>query len=223
MKAAASTTGFIAGHLVWFAAWISLHTFGVWRFDPYPFSLLTLVVSVEAIVLTGFILRDQVHMAHVSDRRARLDLQIDLLAEQELTAILQVLCGPSAHVGFNAHAGNPDLKRLLEQTNVRQLATDINRELNTTSERKMILAVTNAWRAIRKRSGRVRDRNSYAGTNFRGRASADVVNPISVRRNSRRHDTFCRMQSTVSRAGRSSLPLGTIRNPAAVCSSFSTS
>ena len=62
------------------------------RFDPYPFSLLTLVVSLEAILLTGFVLISQDRMTKLADRRAHLDLQVNLLAEQELTAILKVVC-----------------------------------------------------------------------------------------------------------------------------------
>jgi len=130
VTAAASTTAFSVGHLVWFAVWISLNTLGSWRFDPYPFSFLTLVVSLEAIVLTGFVLRDQSHMALVSDRRAHLDLQINLLAEQELTTILQIMCGLSNHIGWDPHAQNPNLKELLRHTNVRVLADEIDRELN---------------------------------------------------------------------------------------------
>jgi uncharacterized membrane protein len=130
VTAAASTTGFIAFHLAWFAIWVYLNTLGTRRFDPYPFNFLTLVVSLEAIVLTGFVLRDQAHMALVSDRRAHLDLQVNLLGEQELTAILRMLCGLSQHVGWDPHADNPDLRALLEHTNVRQLATEIDRELD---------------------------------------------------------------------------------------------
>lgn len=131
----ASTTGFIIGHVVWFAIWISVNTLGARKFDPYPFSFLTLVVSLEAIVLTGFILRDQAHMALVSDRRAHLDLQVNLLAEEELTAMLRLLCGLSAHVGFDARAENAGLDELLRHTNVRKLADEISEELQPASEK----------------------------------------------------------------------------------------
>ena len=130
VAAAASSTAFTVGHIVWFSLWIGANTLTTWRFDPYPFSLLTLVVSLEAIVLTGFILRDQAYMALVSDRRAHLDLQVNLLAEEELTAILKVLCGLASHVGYDARANNPQLDELLKHTNVRDLAERINTELD---------------------------------------------------------------------------------------------
>ena len=53
VSATASSTGFIVTHVIWFSAWVVLNVFLGHRFDPYPFSLLTLVVSLEAILLTG--------------------------------------------------------------------------------------------------------------------------------------------------------------------------
>jgi uncharacterized membrane protein len=134
ITAATSTTAFTVVHVVWFTVWICLNTLGAQHFDPYPFSFLTLVVSLEAIVLTGFVLRDQSHMALISDRRAHLDLQVNLLAEQELTAILQMMCGLAQHVGWDPRADNPNLQDLLRHTSVRELASEINRELTTTSK-----------------------------------------------------------------------------------------
>jgi len=126
---AASSSLFTAVHVLWFAAWIAMSTVGPWRFDPYPFNFLTLVVSLEAIVLTGFVLRDQARMAQINDQRAHLDLQVNLLAEEELTMILSVVCGLAGHVGYDPHADNPKLKELLAHTNVKALADQIEREL----------------------------------------------------------------------------------------------
>ena len=134
VAAAASSTAFTVGHIVWFVLWIGANMLTPWRFDPYPFSFLTLVVSLEAIVLTGFILRDQAYMALVSDRRAHLDLQVNLLAEQELTAIMRMLCGLAAHVGYDARADNPQLEELLKHTNVRELAERIKNELDPATD-----------------------------------------------------------------------------------------
>jgi uncharacterized membrane protein len=52
-------------------------------FDPYPFSLLTMVVSLEAIFLSLFILMSQHRSGLQADRRSHLDLQINLLSEDE--------------------------------------------------------------------------------------------------------------------------------------------
>src|SRR4030095_17183992 len=83
---AAGTSTLAPAHLVWFASWIAINTGWVRRlrpFDPFPFNLLTTVVSLEAIFLSIWILISQNDMARQSDRRAHLDLQVNLLAEKE--------------------------------------------------------------------------------------------------------------------------------------------
>jgi uncharacterized membrane protein len=82
---AAGTAACAIFHAVWFAAWILLNTGAVRRirpFDPFPFSLLTTIVSLEAIFLSIWILISQNQMARQADRREHLDLQINLLSEQ---------------------------------------------------------------------------------------------------------------------------------------------
>jgi uncharacterized membrane protein len=58
-------------------------------FDPYPFSLLGVIVAVEAVILSSFILMRQNRMMHRGERRDHLNLQVDLLAEKEMTKVLQ--------------------------------------------------------------------------------------------------------------------------------------
>ena len=90
----AGTTWFVGFHVVWFAAWIAWNTGLVpgWRpIDPFPFSFLTLVVSLEAIFLTLFVLISQNNLTRQSERRAHLDLQVNLLAEQESTKTVALL------------------------------------------------------------------------------------------------------------------------------------
>ncbi|HSJ87205.1 MAG TPA: DUF1003 domain-containing protein [Anaerolineales bacterium] len=84
---------FVYFHIVWFAVWIliNLGYFGIKPFDPYPFGLLTMIVSLEAIFLSTFVLISQNRLSAEADRRADLDLQIGLLAEHELTRVLKML------------------------------------------------------------------------------------------------------------------------------------
>ena len=70
-------------------------------FDPYPFSLLTMIVSLEAIFLSIWILISQNQMTRQADRREHLDLQINLLAEQESTATLRAVHGIAHHLGVD--------------------------------------------------------------------------------------------------------------------------
>jgi uncharacterized membrane protein len=87
---------FVYLHSVWFGLWILLnvglvHIPYLSQFDPYPFGLLTLVVSLEAIFLSTFVLIAQNRLARQSERRADLDLQINLLAEQKAAKVLEML------------------------------------------------------------------------------------------------------------------------------------
>ena len=124
----ASTPFFVIAHVVWFVTWIglNLHRSAV---DPYPFNLLTLAVALEAIVLTGFVLMAQRRMTQQAEKRAHLDLQINLLAEQELTAILTLLCRVAERVGIDVAKGDARLQHFLGHTDIRRLATALDQEL----------------------------------------------------------------------------------------------
>jgi len=54
----AGSMRFVGLHVVWFAVWIGLNLFGP-KFDPFPFGLLTMIVSLEAIFLSTFVLISQ--------------------------------------------------------------------------------------------------------------------------------------------------------------------
>jgi len=84
---------FVYFHVVWFAIWIlvNLGFFGFKPFDPFPFGLLTMIVSLEAIFLATFVLISQNRLSAEADRRADLDLQMGLLTEHELTRALKML------------------------------------------------------------------------------------------------------------------------------------
>jgi uncharacterized membrane protein len=80
-------------HVVWFGIWILLNTgyVGVRPFDPFPYGLLTMIVSLEAIFLATFVLISQNRLSAEAEHRADLDLHIGLLTEHELTRVLQML------------------------------------------------------------------------------------------------------------------------------------
>jgi len=86
--------GFVYLHVVWFGAWMVLNTNlvpGLKPFDPFPFGFLTMVVSLEAIFLSTFVLVSQNRQGEVMTQRASLDLQINLLAEYEITRMLRLV------------------------------------------------------------------------------------------------------------------------------------
>jgi uncharacterized membrane protein len=134
VSAAASSKPFIIVHVVWFTLWIGLNALLSHAFDPYPFNLLTLIVALEAIVLTGFVLMSQNRMTQLAHKRAHLDLQVNLLAEQELTAILKVVCLIAEKTGIDVNRFDPRLAQLLSRTDVKVLADELKRELAVVDE-----------------------------------------------------------------------------------------
>jgi len=81
---------------------------GVKPFDPWPFSLLGVMVAVEAVVLSSFIIMRQNRMMRRGEQRDHLNLQIDLLAEKEITALLQMVRALCAHMGLQSIAADKD-------------------------------------------------------------------------------------------------------------------
>ena len=105
---------FVWIHVALFTVWIAYNSLPLFKpFDPYPFTFLTLVVSLEAIFLSTFILISQNYDMRISERRNQLDLQINLLAEQENTKMLQMLEHIAKKVG--AHVSNDPQVRALEE------------------------------------------------------------------------------------------------------------
>lgn len=128
---------FVWVHIFWFGGWIILNTLlpKNLHFDPYPFSFLTLMVSLEAIFLSTFILISQNRDSRIADRRNNLDLQVNLLAEQENTKILQMLEAIAQKVGADI-SGDPSLKVLEEATDPETLIEQIDENYQHTHEKK---------------------------------------------------------------------------------------
>ncbi len=124
--------GFIALHVLWFTSWFLINT-GVVRwipkFDPYPFIFLCMAVSVEAVLLSTFVLMKQNRMQRKTDQRDQLNLQIDLLAEKEVTKILQVLRLICQRVGVSETELDKELEEMTRMTSVDHLAEQIKTEM----------------------------------------------------------------------------------------------
>jgi len=111
---------FVYVHAFWFGLWIAFNVgwLGEKPFDPFPFSLLTLIVSLEAIFLSTFVLISQNHASQMADRRADLDLQINLLSEHEITRLLALMDAVASHLGVTVP----------EQPEVEELKKDVGAE-----------------------------------------------------------------------------------------------
>jgi uncharacterized membrane protein len=116
---------FVWVHVVWFGAWVVINVApGIPHLDPFPYTFLTLVVSLEAIFLSTFILISQNHDTRISERRNHLDLQINLLSEQENTKMLAMLQAIAAKVGAEV-SPDPQLQALTEETEPEKLVHQI--------------------------------------------------------------------------------------------------
>jgi uncharacterized membrane protein len=125
---------FVILHVVWFAAWIAINSgrLGIRPFDPYPFIFLSMVVSLESVLLSTFVLIKQNRMSRRAEHRDHLNLQIDLLAEKEITKMLgmqRLLC---QHFGLKQPAEDPEISQLSEDTAVEELARDLEQKLPDT-------------------------------------------------------------------------------------------
>jgi uncharacterized membrane protein len=119
---------FVYIHVVWFAIWILANTghLGVPAFDPFPYGLLTMVVSLEAIFLSAFVLISQNRLSEDADRRAHLDLQIGLLTEHELTRALQMLDAIQDKLGIE-NDSDIELAQLEMETRPEDVLAEIQR------------------------------------------------------------------------------------------------
>jgi uncharacterized membrane protein len=128
---------FVYLHAVFFIVWIWVNlALGPKRaLDPYPFSLLTLVVSLEAIFLSTFVLVSQNRMQATSDDRDDLDLQVDLLAEYEITRSLRLIRAMAEKMGIS-EADDPELEELGQaikpQTILREIGTQVAKNTSQT-------------------------------------------------------------------------------------------
>ena len=122
----ASSTPFLLAHLAWFGAWI------LWNavlapepFDPFPFGLLTMIVSLEAIFLSIFVLMSQRRESQIAELREEVTLEIDMRTEEEVTKILQLVAGLYGRLGFPLSADDQELQTMLQPLDRERIAQEL--------------------------------------------------------------------------------------------------
>jgi uncharacterized membrane protein len=124
IAAKAASAPVMLAHVVWFVCWIVINVGwipGMTPFDRFPFPFLTFTVSLEAIFLALFVLASQNRLARQADRRSHLDLQIDLLAEREMTAVLRLLRDIATHLDVQTTVTPEQLRDLAKKTDIHKL------------------------------------------------------------------------------------------------------
>jgi uncharacterized membrane protein len=139
----AGSTPFLVAHAIWFGIWISWNTglLGLRPFDPFPFGLLTMIVSLEAIFLSIFVLMAQQRESAIAELREELALQVNLRIEEEMTKTLQLVAGLYTRLGHRV-AEDPELSDMMQPLDVEGL------------ERALQLQIAEAAAMRRRNSGR---------------------------------------------------------------------
>lgn len=122
------TVGFLVFNVAIFLAWIEWNVgwFGFEPFDPYPFGLLTMIVSLEAIVLAIVVLISQNRQSRIADLRQKMDFEIDVRAESEVKKILAMIEHLHEHFGIAKPDG--ELKRMERMTDIDVIQERIERD-----------------------------------------------------------------------------------------------
>jgi uncharacterized membrane protein len=123
---------FVVFHLVLLVAWLLINSGKIPStrpFDPYLFSLLGVIVAVEAVILSSFILMRQNRMMRRGERRDHLNLQVDLLAEKEITKLLQMVRELCGHMGLQNIMADKEIRDLSQNTSIESLSQTLEDRL----------------------------------------------------------------------------------------------
>ena len=128
----AGSLNFVGLHLLLFTGWVlwNVSDFTVaYHFDPEPFALLGTGVALEAILLASFILMRQARTSRRADERDHLMLQILLLTEKEITAVLSMDRQIAKQVGLEKVANSTEIRELSQHTSIDDVAQNIKESL----------------------------------------------------------------------------------------------
>jgi len=130
MIGTASNTLFLFAHALFFVFWImwNVPASGMPMFDPYPFGMLTTMVSLEAIVLSIFVLMTQSRESRIGELREELTLQVNLRIEEELTKTLHLVAGLYARLDAPL-AEDPELRQMLEPLDPKKMETELSEQM----------------------------------------------------------------------------------------------
>ena len=116
---------YVGAHIAIFGAWLAWNLLPIRelpRFDPFPFPLLDVLLALEAILVASFILMRQSRMARRAEERDQLMLQILLLTEREITAVLGVDRQMAHSMGLHRVAADEEVTQLSQQTSIDEVA-----------------------------------------------------------------------------------------------------
>ena len=130
LTSVASSSSFFVFHVLGFAGWIIWNQgfFGLPRFDPFPFGLLTMIVSLEAIFLSIFVLMSQGRESRIGELREELTLQVNLRIEEEVTKTLHLVAGLYTRMGHTL-GNDPELREMLQPLDPKQMEKEVTEQI----------------------------------------------------------------------------------------------
>ena len=131
----AGTMNFVYFHIIVFGLWAALDLgwiSALRNFDP-TFTILGTTAAVEAIFLSAFVLMAQLRMADTADKRNQLDVQVSLVAEQEITHILRLVAAMSERMSIE-EAKDPEIQELLRELKPRDVLERIEEHTDAVKE-----------------------------------------------------------------------------------------
>src|SRR5213075_2906520 len=131
----AASTPFLVFHVLWFLVWMTWNTgrLGLTPFDPFPFGLLTMVVSLEAIFLSIFVLMAQQRESSIAELREEIALQVGLRLEEEVTKTLQLVAGLYTRLGLKL-GEDPELHQMLQPLDVAAIERELLLQIATAAQ-----------------------------------------------------------------------------------------
>ena len=118
------------GAFVLWAIWNYLPVTNPYHFDPFPYALFDTLVAVEAILLASFILMGQTSLARRADERDHLMLQMLLLTEKEVSAIVRMNQHMAVHLGLRDISKDEKILEMGQPTPIDQVAQTIQEKLS---------------------------------------------------------------------------------------------
>lgn len=145
-----------------FTAWIILNTNiipGITPFDPFPFGLLTMIVSLQAIFLSIFVLISQNRQAKIADLREEVDLQINMIAEKEITKLIQMQAIVMKSMGIRIE-GDDELEEMMQRIDTGRIQAQLEKEDGKNKKLTLTTPTTGAITGVIKRITKLFDFNN---------------------------------------------------------------
>ncbi len=131
------SVGFLNINLTFIFVWVIINLGwvpGVYPFDPYPFVLLVTIATFSAMLLAIVVLINQNRQGGMADVRQRIDFEVNVRAEHEITKILTML--DELHRELGMVKADRELDRMKEKLDIAEIKEDIEQGIERENEGK---------------------------------------------------------------------------------------